>query len=112
MVLTYWPRADQTVIYLQPGPLPIVLHWAFASVAKITTVTTRVVFSFKHKLPMDLAECLRQQNFKSLKCAMNKFFKFPINLTRESFEKRCHFGWTFLPNYFLVSLSSCVIHGV
>lgn len=72
VVLTYWPKIDQIVIYLQPSLLPTILRWTFVSVVKATTRTTRVIFSFNPKLHTDLAESLRQQNVNSLECRRNK----------------------------------------
>ena len=59
VVLTYWPKVHQIAIYLQPSLLPRILHWTFVSVAKATrTLTTLVIFSFNHKLHIDLAGSL------------------------------------------------------
>lgn len=73
VVLTYWSKVDQIAIYLHPSLLPRILHWTFVNVAKGTaTHTTLVIFSFNHKLHIDLAESLMQQNFDSQECTRNK----------------------------------------
>lgn len=56
------PKVDQIVIYLQPLLLPRMLHWTFVWVAKATTTPATVaIFSFNHKLCIDLAKSLTQR---------------------------------------------------
>lgn len=56
------PKVDQIVIYLETLLFSRILYWTFVCVAKATTTPVSVaIFSFNHKLCIDLAGSLTQK---------------------------------------------------